>query len=251
LLRFANSDLLGAGRKVTSLPMAIVVVGIDRVKAVVTLVSMNRMVRHSVSKAALHKVWTHSLVTALIAEEISRVSRESQESAYRVALLHNPGTLRLMSAYLDECSRMIDVSNHFGFDLLRTEQDLFEVDHCLAGAYLAQDWDFPRRNGRNRRAPRRAVRNHHGPGCVQVSWRPADALGYAAFSPNKEWTRKQRKSINAWRDPARTDASSHSSPDLSLRRDRKEAVLRRPYRGSIIPAGRTGTSCLEYRITHS
>ena len=193
LLRFANSALLGARRKVTSLQMAIVVVGIDRVKAIATLVSMNRMVRHSVRQEALRKVWTHSLVTALIAEEISRVARVGRDSAYTAGLLHNLGTLGLMSAYPDEYSRMLEVSNDFGFDLLRTEQDLFEIDHCMAGAFLAQDWDFPDELAA-------AIAAHHDEplglvndldSLVQVSWRLADTLGYAAFSPKKDWTWEQ------------------------------------------------------------
>ena len=189
LLRFANSALLGSRRKVRSLPIAIVVVGLDRVKTVATLVSVNQMVRHSVRRHALRKVWVHSLVTAMIAEEISRVSGVAQESAYTAGLLHNLGTLGLMSAYPDEYSRMLEVSNDFGFDLLRTEQDLFEIDHCLAGAYLAQSWDFPDEIAA-------AIAVHHDDpvstiidldGLVQVSWRLADTLGYAAFSPKMDW----------------------------------------------------------------
>jgi len=190
LLRFANSALLGARRKVRSLPLAIVVVGLDRVKTMATLVSVNRMVRHSVRKEALRKVWVHSLVTALIADEISRVSGIDRESAYTAGWLHNLGTLGLMSAYPDEYSRMLEVSTDFGFDLLRTEQDLFEIDHCLAGSYLAQDWDFPDELAA-------AIAVHHDEpfsrisdldGLVQVSWRLADTLGYAAFSPKKDWS---------------------------------------------------------------
>lgn len=190
LLRFANSALLGSRRKVRSLPLAIVVVGLDRVKTVATLVSMNRMVRHSVRKEALRKVWVHSLVTALVGEEISRVSRVARESAYTAGLLHNLGTLGLMSAYPDEYSRMLEVSNDFGFDLLRTEQDLFEIDHAMAGMYLAQDWDFPDELAA-------AIAAHHDEpysqvsdldSLVQVSWRLADTLGYAAFSPKREWS---------------------------------------------------------------
>jgi putative nucleotidyltransferase with HDIG domain len=190
LLRFANSALLGARRKVRSLPLAIIVVGLDRLKTVATLVSMNQMVRHSVRRDALRKVWMHSLVTALIAEEIGRVSGVARESAYTAGLLHNLGTLGLMSAYPDEYSRMLEVSNDFGFDLLRTEQDLFEIDHCLAGAYLAQDWDFP-----DELAAAIAVhhdetfsRIHDLDSLVQVSWRLADTLGYPAFSPRKDWS---------------------------------------------------------------
>jgi putative nucleotidyltransferase with HDIG domain len=189
LLRFANSALLGARRKVRSLPLAIVVVGLDRVKALATLVSINRMVRSSVRQDGLRKVWTHSLVTALIAEEIARVSGIAKESAYTAGLLHNLGTLGLMSAYPDEYSRMLEVSNDFGFDLLGTEQDLFEIDHALAGSYLAQDWDFPDELAA-------AIATHHDEptrpvfdldSLVQVSWRIADTVGFAAFSPRVNW----------------------------------------------------------------
>lgn len=189
LLRFANSALLGGRRKVNSLPLAIVVVGLDRVKTVATLVSVNRMVRHSVRREGLRKVWVHSLVTAMIADEISRVLAIEREISYTSGLLHNLGTLGLMSAYPDEYSRMLEVSNDFGFDLLKTEQELFEIDHCMAGAYLAQDWSFPDELAA-------AIAVHHDEpfsqvcsldSLVQVSWRLADTLGYAAFSPKKNW----------------------------------------------------------------
>ncbi len=189
LLRFANSALFGTRRAVRSLPQAIVVVGLDRVKTMATFVAINRMVRSTVRMEALRKVWIHSLVTALIAEEAGRAMRLEGESAYTTGLLHNLGTLGMMSAYPDEYSRMLEVSNDFGFDLLETERDLFEIDHCAAGAYLAQDWDFPDELAA-------AIATHHDepvPGdvslynVIKVSWRLADTLGFAAFSPDKLW----------------------------------------------------------------
>jgi putative nucleotidyltransferase with HDIG domain len=131
----------------------------------------------------------HSLATAVIAEEISRVSHVAREGAYTAGLLHNLGSLGMMSAYPDEYSRMLEVSNDFGFDLMRTERDLFEIDHCTAGAYLAQDWDFPDEIAA-------AIATHHDEPVassfdlytiVQISWRLADTLGYTAFSPDKLW----------------------------------------------------------------
>ena len=189
LLRFANSALFGARREVKSLPQAIALAGIDRLRTIATFIAMNRMVRSSVSIEALRKVWIHSLVTAIIAEEASRVSHFARDTAYTVGLLHNLGTLGMMSAFPAEYSRMLEVSNDFGFDLLQTERDLFEIDHCAAGAYLAQDWDFP-----DELAAALAV--HHDepvPGelsldnLIKVSWRLSDTLGYAAFSPDKDW----------------------------------------------------------------
>ena len=190
LLRFANSALFSVRREVTSLSHAIVIVGTDRVKTMATLVAVNRMVRSSVRIGALRKVWVHSLVTAIIAEEAARLARLERDTAYTAGLLHNLGTLGLMSAYPDEYSRMLEVSDDFGFDLLETERDLFEIDHCSAGAYIGQDWDFPFT------LTDVIAAHHHLPiageaslhNLVRVSWRLAEALGYAAFSPEKPWT---------------------------------------------------------------
>ncbi|HEY4363128.1 MAG TPA: HDOD domain-containing protein [Bryobacteraceae bacterium] len=190
LLRFANSALFGSQREVTSLRHAILLAGTNRLTTMATMVVMNRMVRSSVRISALRKVWVHSLATAVIAEEAARIMRSDRDGAYTTGLLHNLGTLGLMSAYPNEYSRMLEVSDDYGFDLLQTERDLFEIDHCAAGAYLAQDWDFPDELAA-------AIATHHDepvPGenslynLIKVSWRLADALGYAAFSPDKRWT---------------------------------------------------------------
>lgn len=190
LLRFANSALFGIRGEVTSLAHAIMMVGTDRIKTMATMVAMNRMVRSSVRIEALRKVWLHSLVTAVIAEEAARITRWDRDGAYTTGLLHNLGTLGMMSAYPDEYSRLLEISDDFGFDLLQTERDLFEIDHCAAGAYLAQDWNFPDELAA-------AIATHHDepvPGeisldnLIKLSWRLADVLGYAAFSPDKAWT---------------------------------------------------------------
>ncbi len=113
----------------------------------------------------------------------------NRESAYTAGLLHNLGTLGLMSAYPDSYSRLLEVSNEYGFELLKTERDLFEIDHCAAGAYLAQDWNFPDELAA-------ALATHHDEpvagersldNLIKVSWRLTDTLGYAAFCPDREW----------------------------------------------------------------
>jgi len=189
LLRFANCALFGARREVTSLTQAVAMLGMDRVKSMATFVAIHNMVRSSVRATALRKVWVHSVVTAVIAEETARIVRMDREATYTAGLLHNLGILGLMSAYPDEYSRMLEVSNDFGFDLLQTERDLFEIDHCAAGAYLAQDWDFPDELAAT-------IATHHDEpianersldNLIKVSWRLSDTLGYAAFSPAKDW----------------------------------------------------------------
>lgn len=192
LLRFANSALFGIRREVKSLTQAIAIVGMNQLKTMATMVALNRMVRTSVRIAALRKVWQHSLATALILEEAARVSRLPRDTAYTFGLLHNLGTLGLMSAFPAEYVRMLEVSNDHGYDLLQTERDLFDLDHCAAGAYMAQDWDFPDELAA-------AIATHHEepiPGessldnLLRAGWRLADTLGYAAFAQEKKWTRE-------------------------------------------------------------
>jgi hypothetical protein len=84
---------------------------------------------------------------------------------------------------------MLEVSDDFGFDLLTTEQDLFDIDHCAAGAHLAQDWDFPGElvssiAGHHREPEEKRYDLEN---VVRIAWRFADTLGYAAFSPERLW----------------------------------------------------------------
>jgi len=190
LLRFANCAMFGVRHEVKSVSQAIVLLGLDRVKTMATLVAVNRMVRSAVRVQALRKVWVHSLATAVIAEEAARVTGVAADTAYTVGLLHNLGTLGLMSAYPEEYSRMLDVTQEFGFDLLQTERDLFDIDHALAGCYLAQDWDFPDELAA-------AIAVHHDypvaqevslDNVVKVSWRLSEVLGYVAFPPENNWS---------------------------------------------------------------
>ena len=94
-----------------------------------------------------------------------------------------------MSAYPEEYTRMLEVSDDFGFNLLHTERDLFDIDHCEAGAFLAREWNFPETLAVT------IARHHEEPAAndlsigniIKLSWRLTDALGYAAFSPAKDW----------------------------------------------------------------
>lgn len=190
LLRIANSALFGARREIASLSQAIVMLGMERVKSMATCVVLQKMVASSVKISALRKVWIHSLVTAVVAEELARAARPLRELACTAGLLHNLGTLGLMSSYPAEYSRIIEVSDCPDFDIFQSERQFFEVDHCTAGVCLAKAWDFPD-------VLAAAIATHHdvpvaGPPSLglllQISWRLADALGHHAFAPAREWS---------------------------------------------------------------
>ena len=188
ILRVANSALFGLAREIASVRQAVTLLGLDRIKAIATFVALHAMVKPAMGMEALRKCWVHSLVTAILTEESARASGGTLEGAYTAGMLHNLGSLGLMSAYPDEYSRMLEVTRECGFDLILTERDLFEIDHCAAGAYLATEWNFPD-------AIVEAIATHHSEprkasslsGLVRISWRVADVLGFAAFPPDRPW----------------------------------------------------------------
>lgn len=189
LLRIANSALFRFDREVTSVPHAVILLGLERVKSVATVVGLNSWVKPAVKIGVLRRLWIHSLVTAMLSEEAARVIGLEPELGYTAGLLHNFGSLGMMSAYPEAYGRMLDVSAEFGYDLLQTERDLFEIDHCAAGAYLAREWHFPEDLAI-------VAQEHHAEpaegertllNVVQVCWRLADVLEFHAFPPTKEW----------------------------------------------------------------
>ncbi len=190
LLRFANSAMFRVRQEVRSIPHALMLVGADRVKAMAVLVVLNRMVQPALRIESLRKVWLHSLATALVAEQAGRAFRVPKDTAYTIGLLHNLGTLCLMASHPEAYNRMIEVSDEFGFDLLQTEHDLFDIDHCDAGEYLAREWCFPD-------LLVSAISTHHADpvegersaaNLARISWRVADTLGHAAFARDREWS---------------------------------------------------------------
>ncbi|HUI79062.1 MAG TPA: HDOD domain-containing protein [Bryobacteraceae bacterium] len=204
ILRIANSPLFGVVREISTVQHAVALVGVNKVKAMATLIALSTVVKSSLRIEVLRKFWIHSLVTAVLTDESARAAGAKVDGAYTAGLLHNLGTLGLMSAYPEEYSRMLEVSTEFGFDLIRTERDLFEIDHCAAGACLAEEWNFPD-------PIVVAIAMHHEEpkkspnlfSLVQICWRLAGVAGYMPFPDEREWTYEELielipASSNSW-----------------------------------------------------
>jgi putative nucleotidyltransferase with HDIG domain len=143
MLRRANSSLYGLRSQVSSLQHAVMVLGFDQTRALAMAVSMGSYLKSTLRIAALRKCWRHSLATALVAEELARHLQFEQDRAYTAGLLHDIGLLGLMVNYPDAYSDILIVGSENAFDIRIVEQAQFDVNHCEAGAWLAQQWNFP------------------------------------------------------------------------------------------------------------
>jgi putative nucleotidyltransferase with HDIG domain len=144
LLRVANSALYGFSYQINTVQHAIVTLGLEFVKALSMTVAMRSYLKQAMRLPALRRCWRHSLASALLSEELATACQVPADGAYTGGLLHDIGRLALLVAYPKEYANLLEVSAENSFDLLATERDLFDVDHCEAGLWLSAEWKLPK-----------------------------------------------------------------------------------------------------------
>jgi|HubBroStandDraft_6_1064221.scaffolds.fasta_scaffold64701_2 HD-like signal output (HDOD) protein len=186
VLQMANSPLFALSTQVKTLSHAIVVLGLARVKAITVTRALGDFVAPALSVRSLRVCWQNSLAGALLAEKLARACKMDPDVAYVAGLLRDIGRLALLVKYPDSYANLLAVSGENAFDLISTERELFDVDHCQAGEWLMERMPFP---------PELAevVAHHHEPPAdrefrmlhlVRIADRMADALGFAIIPVN-------------------------------------------------------------------
>jgi len=198
VLRIANSPLLGCRNRIDSIRHALTMLGLEKLKSLVMAVALRDFLSSALQVPALGRCWRHSLACACLCEELASAAPGlNKDTAYTAGLLHVVGRLALLASYPAEYARMLDVSDEFGYDLLGCEQDLFDIDHCVAGEWLVREWHFPQEL-------QAVTRRHHqkladGPldllGVVHFSCRIADAIGFPVITSSSEDLSKLKEEL--------------------------------------------------------
>lgn len=143
VLQMANSPLFALERQVRTISHAIVLLGLKRVKAITVTRALGDFVAPAMKVKALHVCWQNSLAGAILSERVARACKMDPDFAYVAGLLRDIGRLALLIKYPVPYSNLLAVSQENGYDLMTTERDLFDVDHCQAGVWLLNQMTFP------------------------------------------------------------------------------------------------------------
>jgi putative nucleotidyltransferase with HDIG domain len=184
VLRLANSPLIGMRGEIKSVMQAVMMLGLERIKALATTLSLRVFLSASVPCGALLASWRHNLATAIICERLARILVIDSDSSYTAGLVHDIGRLALLCAFPDKYEYLLIDQTSDDFDLLERERSIFDIDHCEAGKWILEQWDFPTEL-------RDAAFLHHQrpqPSAaillriVHVGWRMADMLGFSVLT---------------------------------------------------------------------
>lgn len=190
VLRLANSALVGSRNDVRSVAHAIAMVGLERLKALSMTIALRDFLSSSKGHKSMERCWRYNLATAVICEWLARFLPLDPDTCYTAGLMHDIGRLAILRAYPEEYMRMLSVIEDYGFDLLGCEKDLFDIDHCEAGRWLMERWEFPT-------DLKDVAAFHHRPPTtktpdlvtvVYVAWQMADMLGFSPLGTRSDAT---------------------------------------------------------------
>jgi len=182
VLALANSVLYGTVCQIDTLPRAILVLGLERTKALTITTAVRAFIRKQ-GTPQIQLSWNHSLACALVAEDLAPLYGMSRDRAYTAGLMHDIGRLALLAAYPRGDCTLVYTLHETIQEVRRLEQQMFEMDHCQVGSWLARAWGFPDEFGElaARHHDSHAGKDRSLVALVRIACRLADALGFSGI----------------------------------------------------------------------
>ena len=186
LMRVVNSPLYGFPARISSIQSAVTMLGLQTVRSFALTVSMKGFLHTALRLDLLRRIWRHSLACGILCEELSAACSTSQggdDRAYTAGLLHDVGRLGLFVAHPRAYAELL--TQPLEGDILKREREVFGLDHCEAGAWLAHSWGLPA-------DLETVIAGHHQPpsgtafdlaDLVRIAVLLADAFGFDVLPP--------------------------------------------------------------------
>lgn len=189
VLRLANSSVFGPRYQVRDIPHALAVLGMNRLRAVITTLAMREFVLSGRQHRALGHAWRHSFATALACEQLAGAMWLDSGLAYTAGLLHDVGIIAMVVAKGGAYAELVANAPPHEEDFLARESELLGFDHCEAGQWLLGLWGLPPEFAQA------TARHHEKPGAdafdlpalTHLGCHTANMAGFSISSPPPPW----------------------------------------------------------------
>jgi len=155
VIKVVNSPAFGLANKISSIPQAVVTLGLDRVISIIKTLLLRKSMSDLNTRLDMNLFWEVSLSVATVASTICRqLNLAVADEAYTLGLFHNCGVPILASMY-DDYQQVIEYSYSREDGRITSEEfTKFGVHHAAAGYRVARVWNLPT-------VICLAVKNHH------------------------------------------------------------------------------------------
>lgn len=147
VLRVVNSALYSRGRQISTIPMAISVLGFNVVRSLAMLAFSRSLFSRTQSALFRTHLWQHSLLTALAGQAICQELGDAKEAdeAFIAGLMHDMGKVLLFTHDEARYLKVLALVLEEGYPSIAAEQQLFACDHCQVGREAVSQWKLPER----------------------------------------------------------------------------------------------------------
>lgn len=158
LLALVNSPLFETCGTVSSPGHAVTMLSVDRTRALATSRAMRFMAQSIPDKNIVHRVWRHSLATAVLARRLAHAFQVDENLALTATILHDLGRLGLLAAHRSAYVQLATKSYETTGYIINEEETQFGMSHCHAGHLIARGLEIPRNPAVGNRPPPRNTR---------------------------------------------------------------------------------------------
>ncbi len=158
ILKVINAAMYGFVARIASVNQAVVLLGMNVVRALLIGVSMFEMMEQTAMG-----LWKHSLGCAIVAKLLAqKKGMFDPEEASVAGLLHDIGKVVLSVQYPKEYQLAVTAASERSMFLSDAEIEVFTINHATAGAYFANTWRLPK-------FVVESIRYHHQPSLTRTA----------------------------------------------------------------------------------
>ena len=146
ILKLANSAYYGFSREISTVNMAIVVLGFNTVKDMGLSLSVFDVFKkmENTDKFDIARFWEHSIACGIASRMLARNYRSRfAGEAFVAGLLHDIGKV-ILNQYFHKEFMEIMVRTSNGIVLEEAEEQVIGTHHTQIGAWLAEKWNLPK-----------------------------------------------------------------------------------------------------------
>jgi HD-like signal output (HDOD) protein len=156
VLRVANSPFYGFSRKISTIDLAIVVMGLNTIKEIVLSLAIQKFFTNiNPLIFNVKSFWQYSVFCGSCARLLARkLGYRLVGEAFVAGLMHDIGILIIIQYFYDHFKKIRELIRLQDVSLIRAEKLVLKCTHCDIGAWIAEKWNLPSQLCR-------AIRYHH------------------------------------------------------------------------------------------
>ncbi len=157
LLRLANSAYFAAGREITTVRDAVVLLGMSEIRRLVLTTALMGRFDGDSGVLSIASFWGHALAVGMVADVMARhTGLATPEEAYTAGILHDIGKLVMAQYAKEHFDATATLATTRGIPMERAEAEVFGFNHAQLGRHLCETWRLPA-------ALAVAIADHHAP----------------------------------------------------------------------------------------